>query len=356
MPSSRSGPDPGPDALVVITTSLAEAGVDPSQLRARLETSPHVTAVTGADVPPWEGLVSGTGFSREPDDLDTFAFTQTQRVSYGYFSTLGTKTLAGRVFSEEHGDGDEAVTEKRVVIDRMAAEQFGWSDPNEAVGQRIYDAAIIGEPRAATIIGVVEHEPPRVFGWASRAFVYSPDFQGITYPIIRISRDDVAAGLADIDTAWETLAPELPISREFVDERFERSFTSLRYASAGFTALAAVAFVIACMGLLGMVLFVVSRRRHEMGVRKVLGASSPRIMRLLLWQFLRPVLFANLAVWPLAYMAARVYVDVFIRPVSLTPLPFLLSLLVTVLVTGAVVARQAVLSARQKPAAVLRYE
>lgn len=204
--------------------------------------------------------------------------------------------------------------------------------------------------------GVVEHEPPRVFGWGSRAFVYSPDANGITYPIIRVSRRNVAAALADIDAAWHALAPEIPLEREFVDERFDRALALFRYVMMGFTLLASIAFAIACTGLLGMVLFVVSRRQHEMGVRKVLGASSRRILRLLLVEFLRPVLIANVAVWPLAYIASRAYVDLFMEPVALSPLPFALSLAITLFVTGLVVAYQGAASAKVKPAVVLRYE
>jgi putative ABC transport system permease protein len=196
----------------------------------------------------------------------------------------------------------------------------------------------------------------RIFGWGSRAFIYSPDTNGITYPIIRISRDDVPAALAHIDAVWEALSPDLPIDRAFVDERLAQSYALYRHVSTAFAILAGIAFAIALTGLLGMVLFVVGRRRHEMGVRKVLGATPPGVMRLLLWQFLRPVLIANVVVWPLAFIAARFYVDMFMYPIELTPLPFVLSLGVTVLVTCAVVARQALASARMKPAAVLRYE
>ena len=352
---ARSGPRPDGDPIVVVTTSVRNAGIDPEVFRAQLEASPLVTAVTGADMPPWESAAGGTGFSRTQSDLDSFVFTQTQAVSFDYFSTLGTKVLAGRSFSRELGDADTS-SEARIVIDRLAAQQFGWPNPDDAVGATLYQSDLVthrGNPR--TIVGVVEHEPPRVFGWGSRAFVYSPD-PGITYPIIRMSSRDVPAALAYIDATWEALAPDVPIEREFLDERFERAFALFRLVVSAFGMLASLAFGIALMGLLGMAWFVVARRQREMGVRKVLGASSPRILRLFLWQLVRPVLIANVAVWPLGYLAARLYFDMFMRPAALTPGPFLTSLGVTLLVTCAVVMRHALSSARTKPAAALRYE
>src|SRR5690606_8426336 len=125
------------------------------------------------------------------------------------FATLGTKLLAGRTFSRELGDA-EASSANRIVIDRLAARQFGWSNPADAVGQMLYRSDFVSSsPR--TIIGVVEHNPQRVFGWGSRAFIYTPDLQGITFPIIRLSPDTVAAALAHIDSTWEALSPEVPI-------------------------------------------------------------------------------------------------------------------------------------------------
>src|SRR5690606_15098490 len=100
-------------------------------------------------------------------------------------------------------------------------------NPADAIGQVLYQSGFVSSsPR--TIIGVVEHDPQRVFGWGSRAFIYTPDLQGITFPIIRVSRQNVAAALAHLDSTWEALAPDVPIQREFVDERFERAYAVFR--------------------------------------------------------------------------------------------------------------------------------
>ena len=77
---------------------------------------------------------------------------------------------------------------------------------------------------------------------------------------------------------------------------------------------------------------------------------------MLLKDFSRPVVIANLVAWPLGFLAAQVYLSVFVHRVSLTVLPFVLSLAITVLIAWAAVAGQAILAARTKPAAVLRYE
>jgi putative ABC transport system permease protein len=93
-----------------------------------------------------------------------------------------------------------------------------------------------------------------------------------------------------------------------------------------------------------------------MGVRKVLGASSGRLLRSMTADYLAPVLAANLVAWPLAYAAAKTYVALFMHPLRLTPVPFLSSLGITLLIGATVIARQAWRSARLAPADVLRYE
>ncbi|HEU4620055.1 MAG TPA: ABC transporter permease [Gammaproteobacteria bacterium] len=346
------------DPLVVIPIRLGDAGIDPTAFEARLRASPYIAAVTGASVAPWEPQVGGSGYTRTAGDLSTVRFTQEQAISFGYFDALGTRMLAGRTFSPDRDDA-AATSRGKIVIDRAAAEQFGWRRPEDAVGQTLYGASSTmfgGDYSPVDIIGVVEHAPPRVFGWGIRAFIYHLDRSGISFPIVRISRANVPAALAHIDATWRALAPRYPLKREFADERFERSYRMFEYTSRAFMALAGVAFLIAVTGLVSLTLFVSARRRHEMGVRKVLGASSERLLRSLAAEYLRPVLIANLVAWPAAYAAAETYVSLFVHPLRLSPAPFLASLGITLLIGGAVVVRQALRSARVAPADVLRYE
>jgi putative ABC transport system permease protein len=105
-----------------------------------------------------------------------------------------------------------------------------------------------------------------------------------------------------------------------------------------------------------MAIQVASRRRHEMGVRKTLGASARDIVRLMLKDFSRPVVIANLIAWPLAFLAANVYLSLFMHRIPLGPLPFVLSLILTLLVAWVTVGGQALKSSRVRPAEVLNYE
>ena len=117
-----------------------------------------------------------------------------------------------------------------------------------------------------------------------------------------------------------------------------------------------LAFGISLTGLFGMATLIAGRRMREVGVRKVHGASGGQMVAMLLASFSMPVLVANLVVWPLAYLAARKYLDAFQAPIAVTPLPFVLSLAITLAIAWLAVGTQTLHAARARPADVLRYE
>lgn len=115
-----------------------------------------------------------------------------------------------------------------------------------------------------------------------------------------------------------------------------------------------MAVAIACLGLYGLSAFTVSRKMQEISIRKVLGARSGDILRLLIGQFLRPILFATVIAWPLAWMLMQTWLSKFDQRVSLTPVPFMLVTLLTLCVAASAISSQAWRAARRPPAAGLR--
>ena len=91
-------------------------------------------------------------------------------------------------------------------------------------------------------------------------------------------------------------------------------------------------------------------------MRKTLGASTRQILMMLLKDFSKPVVIANIIAWPLAYLAVEAYLSIFIHRIPLTPIPFAVSLVITLVIAWASVGGQAVRAARTTPASVLRYE
>ena len=175
-------------------------------------------------------------------------------------------------------------------------------------------------------------------------------------PIVRIDKGSVQEGLRQLKAVWNRLAPTVPLKYVFADEQLEMSLKAFSTLYDTITALTVLSIVIATMGLFGIARQVVNRRIREIGVRKSVGASTRQVTWLLLRDFSRPVVIANLVVWPLAYLFARGFLSQFTVRIDLTPLPFLLALAATLLVAWISVGGQAWRGARVRPADVLRYE
>jgi putative ABC transport system permease protein len=112
----------------------------------------------------------------------------------------------------------------------------------------------------------------------------------------------MAATLKEIESVWNRLAPSVALKIKFVDELLNDSSRMLELIAVAFSGIAALALIISVLGLIGMSMHVIGRRQHEIGVRKTLGASVGSVVQLLLTDFSKPVIVANLVAWPLAFI------------------------------------------------------
>ena len=346
---------------LVVTTSIYETPVDMQTLRGRLLESPAVESVSAADNIPWGGCCWVFVVSHSQDPAVTAVQSAGNRVGVDYFKTVGLKLLAGRTFqphSEDEMTYDDYGGKRtlNVIIDQDLARQLGYASPTAAIGTIIYRQPYL--PRLTLrIVGVVESAASRLtddVGSKSDLYLFGPVMA--EYTIIRFHPEQVAAAVAHLQKTWKALAPGVPLERSFIDQRFEAAYGNFGIISSVATALTACAFVIALMGLFGMAVQVTNGRLREIGVRKTLGAKSRRIFMLLLLDFARPVVVANLIAWPFAALAAHAYLNLFYTPMHLTWMVYIASLASTVVIACVVVCGQSWRAARAHPADVLRYE
>jgi putative ABC transport system permease protein len=110
------------------------------------------------------------------------------------------------------------------------------------------------------------------------------------------------------------------------------------------------------LGLIGIATHAMAQRSFEIGVRRTLGASARQVLAMLLRDFGKPILIANLLAWPLAYVIAKAYTSLFADRVAITISPFVTSLLLGLAIAWLAVLKQAIGAARMNPATVLRHE
>lgn len=351
------------DPYIVINNFKPVTQVSNKVLHDELMRLPQVKGATEIGMEPWGDGVNLAVYALNPEDNAGFKTAFQNVVGYDFFATLDIALVAGRVFDRDHNDllpqdadtADPPPT-RHVVIDRALSAQLGFAAPADAVGKTVYTPAFADRPaQPVEIIGVVESRPLFFTGFGATSNSYLLG-ENLIYSMVRLDANDVSGGVAGVERVWHGLAPQMPLQRRFMDALFNENYEKFSRVNEIFGGLSIFAFAISVMGLFGMAVQVASRRRHEIGVRKSLGAHKTQIVVMLLRDFAKPIVVANLVAWPLGYLAAQAYLSIFIQRSGLTPLPFVASLAITVLIAWLAVGSQAWRAARANPAVVLRFE
>ncbi|HEY0312796.1 MAG TPA: FtsX-like permease family protein, partial [Allosphingosinicella sp.] len=167
---------------------------------------------------------------------------------------------------------------------------------------------------------------------------------------------DPAAVRAGVEQAWKKVVPDVPFNAKFSDDIMVELYKAEDARAKTFAAFALLSVIVGCLGLFGLAAFTVDRRTKEIGIRKVLGARVRDIVRLLAWQFSKPVVLANLVAWPAAWWAMRDWLNTFDARIALGPGPFVLAGLIALGIAVGTVAGHAIRVARLNPVHALRHE
>jgi putative ABC transport system permease protein len=276
-------------------------------------------------------------------------------VSPDFAAVYGVKLEAGRFLSRDrgtdlhHGAGPE--DGRNVVIDDHAARAFGFT-PDSAIGKTI---DLIGG--RVTIVGVV-HD---VLFAGAQAVQISPtvfyaDPELYSDMSVRLKAGQIPETLTAIDRIWRRYVPTRPFYGRFVEESLNQLYVDAERQGALLSIFVILAVFIASLGLFGLAAFVVERRTEEIGIRKIMGANTRDIIRLLLWQFSIPVLLANAIAWPVAYYCLRHWLEGYAYRVSLNPGYFVAAGLTALFIAWLTVFAHAARVARANPIHALRYE
>jgi putative ABC transport system permease protein len=174
--------------------------------------------------------------------------------------------------------------------------------------------------------------------------------------IVRYEGVSGAATRDAVEKIWRAIAPSDPYRAQFLDQLVLDQYKAEDAQAKMFAAFAGLAIVIACLGLYGLAAFTAERRTKEIGIRKVLGAKVADLVKLLVWDFSKPVLVANALAWPAAYLLMRDWLNGFQYRIDIGPLPFALAGLGAIAIAWVTVASHAARAAQSNPIHALRYE
>jgi len=327
--------------------TLEVGGVEETErLRREVAALPQVVQAAASARPLGSFFPQTTMYAEGASEQENLLISMLY-VDPDFAGAAGIEVAAGRGFAW----GRASDSTGTVVLNETAARAFGWPSAEAAVGRRILD----GE-EAYEVIGVVRdfhfaslHQPiePLMLLW-------HPDAMAAV--TARVLPGDVPDALAALEAAWTRVLPDRPFDYTFVDEQLDKRYEGDRKLGWLFGVFALLAIGIACLGLFGLAAYTAERRTKEIGVRKVLGASTASLAGLLSMEFLRLVLVASVLAVPVAYLAVDRWLEGFAYRVDLGPGVFAAAGAAVLLIALATVAGQALRAAAADPVKALRYE
>jgi putative ABC transport system permease protein len=318
-----------------------------SVFNQQLSGQPGIAGVTESMQAPSHNEHVGYDIGWEGKRADEHATAIHNGINYGYLDVLKVPVIQGRDFSRDHPTDSGAL-----IINEKFLAMTGFKDP---IGKRI---TFFGTQHP--IIGVVKDfhlrslrdpiEPLILFFADTTNYIYGGGVLVKTVP------GQEHEAVASMEKVFHSMEPAFPFRYFFTDEDYQKLYNSEQTVSRLADSFSALAIVISCLGLLGLSMFTAEQRRKEIGVRKVIGASTGSIITLLSREVVQLIVIAALVAAPIAGIAMNGWLQTFAYRVSLGWWVFIASGATALLIALATISWQAVKAARANPVRALRSE
>ena len=315
----------------------------------QLAQDPRVVSMSASGYLPAGPTYGNNNMIYTEDNPNQLVRTLKYEVDHQYIPTLGMQLIAGRNFSE-----DLASDSLGVILNQTAVRAYGWE--KNPLGRRL--TAFVnnqGEKKNYRVVGVLKD-----FHFKSLHERISPLMMVLGRHsgsvIVKAKTTDMSGLLTSMEKNWKNLTAEAPFTYSFLDERFQATYEAERKTGTILGIFAGLTIFIACLGLLGLAIFMAEQRTKEIGIRKVLGASVTSILTLLSKDFLKLVLLANLIAWPLAWWGMHQWLRDFEYRINISLWVFALAGMAALLVALLTISIQAVRAALSNPVNSLRSE
>jgi len=340
-----------PEQLVVLQFQSQEGRDGFDAFRNELLRNPDITnAAWGSIMPGQNHIHNTTVFNAERMAEQDFMVAQAGNVSEGYLDVLGLDLVAGRDFDE-----DRAADVDNWIVNESAIARMGYTSAEEAIGQRLTrpdgEDSEIGE-----IIGVVSDAHYESLHKAIMPVVFGHKPYGKRYLPVRMATPNIQASLEFLEDKYAGLEPAFPFSYYFADDDFMELYAQEQRLGTIYTTFSILAVLIACLGLFGLASYVTVLRTKEIGVRKVLGASVPGIVRLLSREFTVLVLISCIFAFPVAWYMMDKWLAGFSYATEMSWWIFALAAGIAIVIAWGTVGYQSVKAALLDPVKAIRHQ
>lgn len=311
--------------------------------------------IPGVEKAGFSGAVPGTSFNnsafyKDSDpEKNTYLLNQTQ-VSYDFPQAIGIKLSAGRFFSTEYNTDSTAV-----LINEAAVKSLGLTDP---VGRFILQPVGPQQFRRLQIIGVMKDFNIESMHKAITpvCFTVLTPGEGDTYAAVRLNGKNTNEALRNIEKTWQTFTTKQPFRYDFFADSWNKLYSSEMRTGRIFLIFSALAVLIACLGLIGLVTFIANKRTREIGIRKVYGASNRSVLILLSGEVVILILISSFIAYPIAYFGSVYWLESFAEKVGINPFIYILATLTAIAAGWLSISYQTIKAANLNPSKAFRIE
>jgi putative ABC transport system permease protein len=304
MRGSALGFNPKQKLILRVQSNLAHLRRDYEDIKKDFLRNPAVTGAVVSSSVPGDALSSGYYLTTKPGDFKNAPRLLVITVDYDFLSEYGIKMLAGRPF--ERGLGSDA--KGAFVVNRAGARALGFSSAEEALGkgfQAHYNRL------TKQIIGVTDDFHYRGMKELVGPLILDIESSLMSTITLSIRTDNMADLMRFVRAQWDVHFPGVPFEYSFLDENFDREYRYEEQMSKMLGMIAALGIGVACLGLFGLASFVVLRRQKEIGVRKVLGASTANIVGMLSRKYVLLILVSVALASPAAWFSMKTWLQGF---------------------------------------------
>ncbi len=340
------------DHIIALRIRNEETQKRHEALRNALLTNPNILSVSASSsLPLGQNSFSAHHIAGQP--LSEMIMLHTQIVDEHFIDTYNMEIVEGRNFSRDFPtDLQEAI-----IVNEATVRKLGWQD--EALGKEIDALMSMTEMKTYRIIGVIKdyhflslHEEiqPLVL---YNANPYGGDYYRMS---LRVRPENIQGTIGFLRSKWREFDSQYPLEFAFLDDQYDALYRAEERLGKLFGYFTALAILIGCLGLFGLSAYSAEQRTKEIGIRKVLGATTSNVTMLLVREFTKWVLLAVLIAWPVGYYIMNTWLQNFAYRIGLGVDTFLLAALLALVIAIMTVTYQAVKAAVANPVESLKYE
>lgn len=323
------------------------------KLKAELKQDPFVKEVSAGNTTPvnitWTSVMSAATETGKKQ-FNTKAIP----VDLDFLQTLGIKIIAGSDFTESDLQQVKALKitdgfKYSLILNETAVKEIGWT-PEESIGRQV-DIGFKG-----TVKAVIKdfhlaslHEPVMPL-----AIFLLDEYQKVI--LIKINGNDVSSALSSIKKIWNGRIMDRPFEYHFLDEDYDKLYKNEQNTARIFSTFSAIAILLACLGLFGIVAIMTVQRTKEIGIRKIMGATVVNIIMHLFSDYLKPVFIAFIISVPLAFYFANKWLLSFAYHIDIPVWAFIISGIFCIAISVVTVSIQSLKAALSNPVDSLRNE